>query len=303
MAASTREDLDEERAWALLVALARRAGRGDPIARDVALRLRDDESLEEDGAAPWILARPATERGWSWPDGATARPELEPLLDLYMPLCIGAGQDALTIAHLAQTLDGRIAISGGESQYITGEEDLLHCHRLRALSDVVVVGRRTVEKDDPQLTPRRCAGPTPVRAVIDPDARLGEDYRVFQSETGTTLLLSTTGAAKSGARHGRAEIVTLDAVDGRLPVPAIVAELRRRGLRRIYIEGGGLTVSRFLEAGALTRLHVTVAPTVFGSGRPSFVLPELQTLSAAVALRWRHVTMGRDVLFDCVVGC
>ncbi len=302
MTPSVRDGLDEERAWALLVALARRAGRGDPVVRDVALRLGDDGSVEEDGVDPWIVARPRTDRGWSWPEGFPAHRELEPLLDLYMPICVGEGQDALTIAHLAQTLDGRIAVVGGASQFITGEEDLVHCHRLRALSDVVVVGRHTIEEDDPQLTPRRCAGPSPVRAVIDPDRRLGDAYRVFQDEPGTTLVISATGSSRGGARHGRAEVVELDAVDGQLPVPAIVAELRRRGLRRVYVEGGGLTVSRFLAAGALTRLHVTVAPTVFGSGRPSFVLPEIHALSQAVALRWQHRTLGRDVLFDCVVG-
>ncbi|MBX3186571.1 MAG: RibD family protein [Labilithrix sp.] len=302
MPASAGDALDEESAWALLLALARRAGRGDPIVRDVALRLRDDGSLEEDGADAWIVARPSTERGWSRYEGAPIGRELELLFDLYMPLCVGADRDALTIAHLAQTLDGRVAVASGESQFITGEEDLLHCHRLRALCDVVVVGRRTVEADDPLLTTRRCAGPSPVRAVIDPERRLGEAHRVFQDDSGATLLLSATGAVRNGARHGRAEVVSLDAIDGRLSVQAIVAELRRRGLRRIYVEGGGLTVSRFLEAGALARLQVTVAPTVFGSGRPSFTLPDVQALSQAVKLRWRHLALGRDVLFDCEVG-
>lgn len=301
MSGSAADVLDETSAWALLLALASRAGRRGPIVRDVALRLRDDGTVEEDGPGAWIVARPSTESGWSRRDGALPR-ELELLFDLYMPLCVGRGRDTLTIAHLAQTLDGRVAIASGASQFITGEEDLLHCHRLRALCDVVVVGRRTVEADDPQLTTRRCRGPSPVRAVIDPARRLGEAHRVFQDDAAATLLFCATGVARNGSRHGCAEVVALDAVDGQLPAPAIVAELQRRGLCRIYLEGGGVTVSRFIAAGALARLQVTVAPTLFGSGRASFTLPEIDDLSRSVKLSWRHLALGRDVLFDCEVS-
>jgi riboflavin-specific deaminase-like protein len=291
---------DEASAWALLLALARRASEGRPLLKDAGLRLREDGALAEDGA-PWIVARPGTDRGWSWPDGATARPKLELLFDLYMPLCVGDGSDLLAIAHLAQTLDGRIALVSGKSQFITGKENLLHAHRLRALSDVVIVGRRTVAEDDPQLTTRLSPGPSPARAVIDPGRRLGEAHRVFQEGPSATLLLCAADAARANPRHGRAEVVGIEPANGELPVSAILGELRRRGLRRVYVEGGGLTVSRFLAARALTRLHVTVAPTVFGSGRPAFTLPEIGELSEACALRWRHFAIGPDVLFDCTV--
>jgi riboflavin-specific deaminase-like protein len=301
MQPSERHALDEASAWALLLALARRAGAGRPILDEVGLGLTGAGVVEENGSHPWIVARPATDRGWAWPEGAGARPDLELLFDLYMPLCVGAGRDLLTIAHLAQSLDGCIAIVSGKSQFITGKENLLHAHRLRALCDVVLVGRRTVQEDDPQLTTRLCSGPSPVRVVVDPDRRLGEEHRVFQGSPGATLLVCSADAARVGSHHGRAEVVAIDPVDGRLPARAILAELRRRGLRRIYIEGGGLTVSRFVEEGALTRLHVTVAPVIFGSGRPALTLPQISDLSQARALHWRHFAIGPDVLFDCTV--
>ena len=287
-------------AWALLLALARRAGSGTPIVRDTALRLREDRALEEDAARGWIVARPSSKSGWSSIEGMTAEDDVARLLDIYMPLCVGDGSAALTIAHLAQTLDGRVAIASGHSQFITGDEDLVHSHRLRALCDVIIVGRRTIEHDDPLLTTRRCEGPSPMRAVIDPDRRLRDSYRVFQSGASPTLLFCKSSAGKDSALHGAAEVVALEPhQDGSLLVSSIVGELRRRGHRRIYIEGGGVTVSRFLEADALTRLHVTVAPTIFGSGTASFVLPEIQSLSHARKLRPRTFALGSDVLFDC----
>jgi riboflavin biosynthesis pyrimidine reductase len=78
----------------------------------------------------------------------------------------------------------------------------------------------------------------------------------------------------------------------------VVARLASRGWRRLLIEGGGLTVSRFLEANALDRLHVSVAPLILGSGRPAFTLPEIETLDEARRPVARHFRLGTDLLFD-----
>ena len=69
-------------------------------------------------------------------------------------------------------------------------------------------------------------------------------------------------------------------------------------LRRVLVEGGGITVSRFLQAGLLDRLHVTVAPLLIGSGRAALTLPAIETLAQALRPRCRHFHLGEDVLFD-----
>ena len=293
--------LDETRAWALLLALGRAARDGRVLGSDVGLRLGDREELvETSGSDAWIVARPSSPRAWSWPDRSQAgSAAVETLLDLYVPLCVGARDWVL--AHLGQSLDGRIATGSGASQFITGRENQTHAHRLRALCDVVLVGSRTVLEDDPQLTTRLVRGPHPVRAVIDPRRRLDTGRRIFQDGAGRTLLLCTAEAARGAERHGQAEIVGIEAREGRLSITALLAELARRGLGRVFIEGGGVTVSRFLQAGALTRLQVAVAPMVLGSGRPSFVLPAIETLAEALPLDVRHFVTGPDVLFDCVL--
>jgi riboflavin-specific deaminase-like protein len=225
-------------------------------------------------------------------------PAAETLIDLYLPLCVGEAASRLVIGHLGQTLDGRIATSSGRSQFITSKENLVHAHRLRALCDVVLVGRRTVQEDDPQLTTRLCPGHNPARAIVDPECRLARDHRVFTDGQAPTFLFCRAGAAAADT-HGAAEVVGIEPVQGRLPVEAILGELRRRGLRRVYIEGGGVTVSRFVEARALTRMHVAVAPVLFGSGRSTLTLPEIDDLSQALVLECRQFAMGRDVMFDC----
>jgi riboflavin-specific deaminase-like protein len=223
------------------------------------------------------------------------------LAALFLPVCRGGPGRPVTIAQIGQSLDGRIATAGGLSHYITGEANLIHLHRLRALVQAVVVGCATVRHDDPRLTTRRVPGPNPVRVVIDARRSLGPEYHVFGDGAAPTLLLCADGrAAAAGARHGLAEVVPLpcDAA-GRLAPAAILAALHRRGLYRVLVEGGGLTISRFLQAGALDRLHVAVAPLLIGSGRPAITLPEIDTLDHALRPRCRHFAMGDDMLFDC----
>lgn len=231
-------------------------------------------------------------------DGGGVPPE-GPLGRLFAPLLAApaAPDGCMVLGRLAQTLDGRIATACGASQWIGGAGDILHTHRLRALCDVVLVGAGTVKHDDPRLTTRECDGPDPVRVVIDTDRRLGTHYRVFH-EGPPTLLACATDAPGTDP-HGTAEVLRLPRnAGGGLDLPALLSALAARGLRRIFVEGGGLTVSRFLAAGCLDRLHVTVAPVLLGSGIPAFTLPQAARIADGLRFAWGVHTLGEDVLFD-----
>ncbi|MDO9707097.1 RibD family protein [Paracraurococcus lichenis] len=209
-----------------------------------------------------------------------------------------AADGCTVVGRLAQTLDGRIATASGSSRWIGGRGDILHTHRLRALCHAVVVGAGTVRHDDPKLTTRHCAGPDPVRVVLDTDRRLGPDYGVFRAGPPTLLLCAEDAAGPD--RLGIAEVLRLprDAAGRGLRIPAILAALAARGLTRIFVEGGGVTVSRFLAAGGLDRLHVTVAPVLLGSGIPAFTLPEAACIADGLRFAWTVHPLEPDVLFD-----
>jgi diaminohydroxyphosphoribosylaminopyrimidine deaminase / 5-amino-6-(5-phosphoribosylamino)uracil reductase len=200
------------------------------------------------------------------------------------------------LGRIAQSLDGRIATISGASQWITGHEDIVHTHRLRALFDAVVIGAGTVRADDPQLTTREVEGPSPVRIVLDTDRRLDARYRVFRDGPETLLLCARDAPGEN--RLGKAPVLRLPRAGKGLAIAAVLTALAERGLRRVLVEGGGITVSRFLVAGALDRLHVTIAPLLIGSGIPAFTLPEAATLTDVLRFDWSVHRLGADLLVD-----
>lgn len=296
---SEPEALDEVRAWSLLRAVARQRRAEPRRATRLSLALGADGeakvtasesscfSVDAD-TGEFELGRPAP--------GGIAR-----LFELYLPVCLGQARPRFVFAHIGQSLDGQIATSTGASQYVTGPENIRHLHRLRALCDAVVVGASTVESDDPQLTTRLVPGENPVRVVIDPALRLSEERKLFRDAAATTLVVCGAAARRGRDRHGQAELVALDSSTHELSPAAVVDALSRRGLRALFIEGGGVTVSRFLQAGALDRLHLTVSPVFLGQGRPGIVLPAIGELTSALRPSARRFSLGEDVLFDCAL--
>jgi len=255
--------------------------------------LRQVEADDPGAALAW---RP--ESGWELllpPDDRRAA-----LIDLYLPICSATKKHPITVGHLGQSLDGFIATHSGDSQFVTGQENIVHLHRMRALSDAIVVGAGTVAADDPQLTTRHVSGPSPLRVVLDPMRRLGEHYKVFRDNRAETLYVCGRSVVAPGESHvGRATLVAVADTPNGLDVAEVTRLLRARGCHRIFVEGGGVTVSLFLEANLLDRLQVAIAPLIIGNGRPAIRLPPRATLSDCRRPAYRVFRMGGDVFFDC----
>lgn len=279
--------LDLETAWQLVLTAVDRS--------NVTLDLPDTNhaAIRLNGHGAWHLLHPATAQA-------------QDLLALFLPLCRPLSSTAAphVIGQLGQSLDGRIATVTGRSRFINGDDGITHLHRIRALSDAVVVGAGTATTDNPKLTVRRVEGPNPVRVVIDRQRRVPDNHQLFTDGEAPTLRLVAgrynSGAVKPAAAGTVTEVPclgdpgTTEAVDPRV----ILQVLADFGLRKVFVEGGGVTVSGFLKAGLLDRLHVMVAPMIIGSGKPAFCLPEIDLLEDALRPRSQLINLGSDMLFD-----
>lgn len=215
---------------------------------------------------------------------------------LYAPL---AGARApYAFAQIGQSLDGRIATVSGDARDISGPQGLCHLHRCRALADAVVVGVRTALADDPRLTVRLASGPSPARVVIDPRGRLPDEAALLGDDGVRRVVVQ----AVRRPRAPGVEVVTLPASGGRIGPAAIRAALAERGLGRLMIEGGGITIAHFLEAGLLDRLHVGIAPLIIGAGPTGLRMAAVPRLADALRPETHVYGLGSDVIFDCVLG-
>ena len=168
----------------------------------------------------------------------------------------------------AISLDGRIALPNGESQWITAPDARKQAHRLRALCGAVLVGRNTVEKDNPALT-ARIPGVVnqPMRVVLDPQGKLTSDRQVFDAAAPTLHLIEGKLGLKAGGQG-------FDPKD-------LCAMLFKAGIMGVLIEGGAVTHSRFLQADLVDRIELFVAPKVLGSGVTWIELPEFLRVDEA----------------------
>jgi len=210
--------------------------------------------------------------------------EILSLLKLYLPLCFLSLharrlKRAISLSHFAQSLDGWVATISGDSRWIGGPGNLLHAHRMRALLDGVLIGSRTLNLDRPQLTVRHVKGDNPVRIVIGKDLTGLE--ALFRSSRDPVFLIG----AQAPLDDPRCLALPLKRRNGFVPTARILRELYRRGIHSVYIEGGAITASRFLQEHNLDILQVHIAPLILGPGLTGFLLPPVQKISQALRFR------------------
>jgi riboflavin biosynthesis pyrimidine reductase len=167
---------------------------------------------------------------------------------------------------------------------------------MRALADAVVIGVRTALHDVPRLTVRLCDGNNPARVVIDPQGRLPDDAPVLAEDGARRIVIQ----ACELSRPDGVEVIRLDARDGKIDPVDIADALHGEGLQGLLIEGGGITIARFVEAKLLTRMQLAVAPLLIGDGPQGLTLPtSTQKLADAIRPEMRAFSLGSDVVFDC----
>jgi 3,4-dihydroxy 2-butanone 4-phosphate synthase/GTP cyclohydrolase II len=197
------------------------------------------------------------------------------------------------VLKFAQSIDGRIATSSGDSKWISGEGERQVSHALRAACDAVLVGVGTVIADDPQLTVRMVAGTSPARVVLDSSLRTPDSAQILGTAAATTIVTTERSTEQRRAelreRGVRVEVVA-ESDDG-VDLHAALAALRHMGVTSVLVEGGSHVLTSMLAAGVVDRLIVAIAPVVIGEGTEAVGALGISHVANAVRLDNRSVHM------------
>jgi diaminohydroxyphosphoribosylaminopyrimidine deaminase/5-amino-6-(5-phosphoribosylamino)uracil reductase len=168
----------------------------------------------------------------------------------------------LVTLKLAMSLDGRTKTQPGDSSWITGERSRELVHRWRAESDAIAVGIGTVLADDPLLTARVPDARQPLRVVFDRQARLTLDSQLLQTlDQAPVLVVVAPETDATALRDAGAEVLVADGLE-----PAL-AELGRRGVTSLFLEGGQTLAAAFADAGQVDEARVFVAPVLLAGAK------------------------------------
>ncbi len=179
------------------------------------------------------------------------------------------GRPFITL-KFAQTIDGRIASSTGDSKWISSEASRKFAHRLRSCHDAVLVGIGTVLQDDPDLRVRLARGRNPFRVVVDASLRMDVSSRVLANqESAKTIVVTAPGSDTVKRERIQAkgiEVVEVEKDNGQIDLKALMDGLGTRGISSVLVEGGASLITSFLRIGLADRLYIVTAPRILGRG-------------------------------------
>lgn len=199
---------------------------------------------------------------------------------------------------LAQTLDGRIATATGESRWISSDESRIRAHGLRAEATAVMVGRRTVDVDDPLLSVRHLDGPDPVKIVLDGRLETSRDAKVF--EGAPLILAAAQGVSKKkveAMEECGARVWVCSRLDGRPRLRDVLSRAGSEGITHVLIEGGGSVAASAMRDRLIDRLAVFIAPSILGKGIDSVGDLGIKRMADAIVLHDVNVDWSGPDLF------
>lgn len=206
----------------------------------------------------------------------------------------------LVTAKVAQTLDGKTASASGQSKWITSSETRRFSRELRNQFDAILVGIRTVLKDNPGLN---APGKKLKKIVLDSRLRIPRNARLFRGVPSRNCILATTKKAPAEKirffKNRGHDVVICPAEKGKIRVSWLLKDLAKREITSILVEGGAATIGSMFKARLVDRMHIFMAPKILGDQRAlgSIVGLDIKNLNKAVSLENLKVKVLKQDLF------
>ena len=212
------------------------------------------------------------------------------------------------ILKSALSLDGKIATSTGESQWITGPEARERVHRMRDQVDAILVGAGTVIKDNPRLTTRlkKGRGQNPARVILDAKAEIPLKARVFHRARRERVIYVTAHDGTSTYRINKlhkagVHVYLLPKKNNRISLKKMIKLLGQSGVTSILVEGGGRLNTSALKEGIVDKVNLFLAPLIIGGESAPGVVggPGIKSLKQALHIKNLTVTpVGADWMVE-----
>lgn len=212
------------------------------------------------------------------------------------------GRPWITI-KAAQSLDGAMALSNGESKWITGEASRRRAHIMRSEHDAILIGAGTALHDAPSLDVRDADGPPPLRVIID--AKLSVPCSV-PAMRDAVIFCSSDAVVQDASSYSDigARIVKTESKDGSISLDAVMSELSSIGVNSVMVEGGPRTISRFLESGLADEVAIFIAAKFLGQGMRCTDKISFTSMNETISLKnVRIKDIEGDILVEGVPIC
>ncbi len=203
----------------------------------------------------------------------------------------------------AQTIDGKIADSNGDSRWISSIQSRKMVHKLRANYDAVLIGSGTVEKDDPSLTVRLTDGRNPRRVILDSALSLKTDKKLFtrNNDHKTILLTSKNNEGKRKVKKlenlGVKVIYAKEDKDGNLNLKSVLKVLAKNNIASVLVEGGSRVFSSFLRSNLYDDIFLFISPKIIGQGIPVVENVGVKNIKRTLNVRIKSFeTVGEDLM-------
>lgn len=217
--------------------------------------------------------------------------ELLTVLQNYWPLSV-LNHINLNLPHVfihsATSLDGYLATNSGHSQWIGNDENLIHAHRLRALLDAVLIGGNTVLKDKPSLNVRHVKGENPKRLILS--NRCENLSSLKKVSNCKTYLLRDSKYNYDDCSNDFDKIISFNGSSKKEKILDLLQKCKADNIASILIEGGGTTLSSFIETKFAKTVQFHISPLLFGSGIKAVKLPAVEKVDETHKLKNMYVT-------------